>query len=334
MKTVCICGGGNLGHVIATTLASSQNYIVNILTNRPQSWRQELTVELPDGTRQKGKINMISNCPADVVSKADIVLLCLPGFLIRQTIGSILPYLQQGAALGSVVSSTGFFFEAMEKVPSSVCLFGFQRVPYIARTIEYGHSATILGYKQSLNVCIEHSENKVPLLHTLEDMFHTPVNLLSNHYEVSLTNSNPLLHPARLYSLWHDWKDGIVYDRVPLFYEEWDTKAAEIYIAMDYEFQQLLKVLPVKPCSIPTVLDYYESHDAESLAAKLRSITAFKGIKAPMKTVGKGYIPDFGSRYFTEDFPYGLNIIRTLAEEKNTDKTVIDMVFNWGKTFS
>lgn len=243
MKTVCICGGGNLGHVIAATLASSQNYIVNILTNRPQSWRQELTVELPDGTRQKGKINMISNCPADVVSKADIVLLCLPGFLIRQTIGSILPYLQQGAALGSVVSSTGFFFEAMEKVPSSVCLFGFQRVPYIARTIKYGHSATILGYKQ------------------------------------------------------------------------------------------LLKVLPVKPDSIPTVLDYYESHDAESLAAKLRSITAFKGIKAPMKQIENGYIPDFGSRYFTEDFPYGLNIIRTLAEEKNTDKTVIDMVFNWGKTF-
>jgi|GEM_PF-3225414 3-hydroxyacyl-CoA dehydrogenase len=53
MKTVCICGGGNLGHVIAATLASSQNYIVNILTNRPQSWRQELTVELPDGTPTK-----------------------------------------------------------------------------------------------------------------------------------------------------------------------------------------------------------------------------------------------------------------------------------------
>ena len=334
MKTVCICGGGNLGHVIAATLASTQNYIINILTNRPQSWGQELTVDLPDGTRQTGRINMISSCPADVVGNADIVLLCLPGFLIRQTIDSILPYLQQGAALGSVVSSTGFFFEAMEKVPSSVCLFGFQRVPYIARTNVYGHSATILGCKPSLNVCIEHSDNKSHLLLTLEDMFHTPVNLLSNHYEVSLTNSNPLLHPARLYSLWHDWKEGIVYDRVPLFYEEWDTFAAETYIAMDNEFQQLLNVLPVNPGSIPTVLDYYESHDAESLAAKLRSITAFKGIKAPMKQVGNGYIPDSGSRYFTEDFPYGLGIIRKLAEEKKTDKTVIDMVFNWGKTFS
>ena len=76
---------------------------------------------------------------------------------------------------------------------------------------------------------------------------------------------------------------------------------------MDREFQQLLQVLPVREGSIPTILDYYESSDAASLTRKLRSIQAFKGILAPMKAVEGGFVPDFSSRYFTEDFPYGLH---------------------------
>lgn len=73
-----------------------------------------------------------------------------------------------------------------------------------------------------------------------------------------------------------------------MFYEEWDDRAASLYIGMDCEFQDLLAALPVKRGCIPTVLDYYESADASSLAAKLRSITAFKGIPSPMKQVPGG----------------------------------------------
>jgi hypothetical protein len=86
----------------------------------------------------------------------------------------------------------------------------------------------------------------------------------------------------------------------------------------------------VRKGSIATVLDYYESTDAVSLAKKLRSIEAFKGILSPMKQVEGGYIPDFQSRYFTEDFPYGLAIIHRLAHEKGVPSPSIDMVYDWG----
>jgi hypothetical protein len=147
---------------------------------------------------------------------------------------------------------------------------------------------------------------------------------------VSLSNSNPLLHPSRLYSLWKDWHEGIVYDRIPMFYEEWTEEAAELYINMDRELQTLLEQLPVNKGSIATVLDYYESSDAPSLARKLSSIEAFKGIKAPMEEVEGGYIPDFQSRYFTEDFPYGLAIVHRLTHEKRIPSTTIDMIYDWG----
>ena len=99
---------------------------------------------------------------------------------------------------------------------------------------------------------------------------------------------------------------------------------------MDREFQQLLQVLPVREGSIPTILDYYESTDATSLTRKLRSIQAFKGILAPMKAVEGGFVPDFSSRYFIEDFPYGLRIIQQQARKHQIPVPTIDRVMGWG----
>lgn len=78
------------------------------------------------------------------------------------------------------------------------------------------------------------------------------------------------------------------------------------------------------------ILDYYGSHDAKSLAAKLSSIKGFKGITSPMLQTPEGWIPNFHSRYFTEDFPYGLRYILQLAHDRGDDCHHIDIVYNWG----
>ena len=329
-KTVCICGGGNLGHVVAGFLAANGDCEVNLLTRHPERWQQELKITTPDGEVLLGQLKTISSDPKKVVSRADLVLLCLPGFSIREVLQQIAPALTPGTAVGSIVSSTGFFFEAFNILPAQTPLFGFQRVPFISRLTEYGHAADLLGYKPNLSVAIEQSEEKEGLRDTIEQLFHVPVQLLASYYEVSLTNSNPILHPARLYSLWKDWHDGVVYSEESLFYEQWTLEASELLMQMDAEFQQLLQVLPITKGSIPTILDYYESTDATSLTQKLQSIQAFKGIKSPMKKVETGYVPDFTSRYFTEDFPYGLQIIQQQARQHGVKTPVIDKILRWG----
>lgn len=336
MKKICICGGGNIAHVAAGFMAARGLFEVSILTRRPECWKESVTIYRPHSEQPlTGRLAQVSSKPEDVVTDADFVLLCLPGYAIRDTLLQIRPCLRHddmtGTAVGSVVSSTGFFLHAAELLPADVPLFGLQRVPFIARTKEYGRSAALLGYKASLAVAVEHTGRTEELRLAVEQMFSTPTRLLNNFYEASLSNSNPLLHPARLYDLWHDWHEGIIYKREPMFYEEWTEAAAKTYIALDGELQQLLEILPVAKHSIPTVLDYYESCDAASLAAKLRSIAAFKGIKAPMKAVSGGYVPDFGSRYFIEDFQYGLGIIRRLAAEKGIATPVMDYIFTWGE---
>jgi len=327
---ICVCGGGNLGHVVAGFLAAQGNHQVSLLTRHPERWKEVITVDAPEGMVYTGKLCGLYSDAKAALSHAEMVLLCLPGFAIDEMLRQIKDYLHPDTAVGSVVSSTGFFFQALQLLSPSQPLFGFQRVPFIARTVEYGCRARLLGYKEELQVAIEHVADPEPLRHTLEELLRTPVQLLGSYYEASLSNSNPLLHPARLYSLWKDWREGMVYGRVPLFYEEWTEEAAQLYIDMDSELQQLLLHLPVRRGSIPTVLDYYESTDAPSLARKLRSIEAFKGIAAPMRQVEGGYVPDFHSRYFTEDFPYGLAFVQQLAHQKNTNSTNIDKVMEWG----
>ena len=327
---ICICGGGNLGHVVAGFVAAQGKYEVRLLTRQPERWSKELTIEAPEAKTYVGKLCGIYSDAQEAVSDADIVLLCLPGYGIRDTLLQIRDFLRPDATVGSVVSSTGFFFQALEILSATQTLFGFQRVPFISRIIDYGHKARLMGYKDSLELAIEHTAQPEALRDTLSDMLHTPIHLLQSHYEVSLSNSNPLLHPSRLYSLWKDWHPGIVYDRIPMFYEEWTEEAAQLYINMDNELQALLTQLPVNKGSIATVLDYYESTDAPSLARKLRSIEAFKGIPAPMKETEGGFIPDFHSRYFTEDFPYGLAFVHRLTHEKGIPSPTIDKIYEWG----
>lgn len=326
MKSICVCGGGALGLVVASVLSNTQQLSVRLLTAHPQEWSKSIEAVDKEGTVYKGTIDKISTEPADVIPQSDIILLCLPGFLIEETLRKIQPYITT-QAVGSIVSSTGFFFRAHEIFPNSTALFGFQRVPYIARVLEYGHKAALLGYKKQLYMATENLPDDFE--NEWSEWLQTPITHLTNYMEASLSNSNPLLHPARLFGMWHDW-DGQAYKEQELFYAHWDVFSSEIYIAMDEEFQQLCKKLDV---SVTPVLEYYESTDAKSLTRKLNSIEAFRSILAPMIQKANGWEPDFQSRYFTEDFPYGLQIVKELAVKNNICTPTIDKVLLWGKKY-
>lgn len=325
---ICICGGGNLGHVCAGFLAN-RGHQVSILTTKPERWSQTIEIVAPDGFFE-GKLAQVSSQPEEVVPQAEILLVCLPGFAIHDELTKIKPYLSKTCRVGTVVSSTGFFFEAFEVLPTDIPLFGFQRVPFISRIIEYGRKAELKGYKESLHVALEQTEDKESVKVILEQLFEKPVTLADSFYEVSLSNSNPILHPSRIYTMWKDWQPGIVYPCNPQFYAEWTLEASTLLIQMDKEFQSLLRNLGLKEGCIPPILDYYESTDAESLTLKLRSIKAFQNITSPMKAVEGGFIPDFSSRYFTEDFPFGMRFIVETAQKHNVSIPVIGKIYQWG----
>lgn len=323
---ICICGGGALGHVCAGVLASQNGVELSILSGHPDDWGHAVTVTDLKGKLYFGMINRVSSNPEEVAVGQDIILFCLPGYLIEKTLMDIRPYIGN-AVVGTVVSSTGFFFFAHDILGSYAKLFGFQRVPFISRVVEYGKSANLLGYKGSLAAVVENVEDKEGFRNKLESLFITPVTLLESFYEVALSNSNPILHTGRLYTLFHKREDSL-FDHNILFYKEWTDEASQLLIDMDAEFFQLLEKLCI--FSLPPLLEYYESVDASSLTRKIVSIPAFQSITSPMIQVEGGWKADFGSRYFTEDFPYGLRWIKELAEKYGITTPVIDKVYQWG----
>lgn len=329
-KNICIVGGGALGHVIAGWLANKDEK-VSILTRSPEKWSLDLAITTPNGVINSRLENVTSD-PKAVIPTADVVLLTVPGYANREELESIKPYLSSGTYVGGVFCSSGFFFEAMDILAKDIRLWGFQRVPFISRTIRYGHEAALLGYRPEFNIAIERDNEtgKEAFRKWIEETFGSKTRLMKNFYEVSITNSNPILHTSRLYTMFSDWPDEKRINRNILFYEEWTTEAAELLLKMDAELFKILEHLPVTPGYLTPLIDYYESHDAESLKNKLSSINGLKGITSPMRQDAAGWFPDYGNRYFTEDFGYSLRYIWELGKKYDIEMPNIDKVYQWG----
>ena len=75
---ICICGGGNLGHVVTGYIAAKATDEVTLLTRQPERWNPTLHIITPEGKTLEGAIHQISDSPAALIPKADIVLLCPP----------------------------------------------------------------------------------------------------------------------------------------------------------------------------------------------------------------------------------------------------------------
>ncbi len=329
-KNLCICGGGNLGQVIAGYIAAKKDVMVNVLTRKPECWRQEMIVRLPGDETLVGKLNLVTDNAQEALKNVGIVLFCLPGNANKEELLNIKPHVSKDCFVGSVFCSTGFFFEAFEVLGKNQPLWGFQRVPFTARLVEYGKEAELKTFKPNYYIAVENTPLKEEFRSIVQELFDRPTTLLTNYYEATFTNSNPLFHTARLYQMFKDWEPGKYYPNSIGFHDDWDDATSEIYIQMDEDLMRLLNVLPVKKGYLPTILDYYESKDAASLTRKIKSIYANKGYGTPMIETKKGWIPDISSRYFQEEFRLSLKYVYDKAHELNVEIPVIDMVFNWG----
>ena len=132
--------------------------------------------------------------------------------------------------------------------------------------------------------------------------------------------------------MFKDYHEGMIYPRNFLFYEEWDDASSEMLIACDRELQELCQVMPMDLSGVESLCDYYESKTVCAMTQKIKGIPAFKGLLSPMKRRAGGWVPDFENRYFATDFPYGLKIVKDLAEEYGVDTPNIDKVWEWYAT--
>lgn len=165
----------------------------------------------------------------------------------------------------------------------------------------------------------------------MEELLHIKTRIVKEYLSITLTPSNPVLHITGLYNVFKNYKKGMYYKNELKFYEEWNDEASEVLFRYDKEVQEICNSLnPIDLTEVVSLPLYYESEKPSDLTKKLKSIQAFKAVKVPLKKLdGNKYIPDFNSRMFIEDYPYGICIFKDIALMENVNTPVIDMLLKF-----
>ncbi len=332
---ICILGGGNIGTVLLGDIGSRKEHKVSLFTRRPKEWSHNVEVyDLENETTVRGVIDEITDSPK-ILRNADVILSTLPSNIFANTINILEENILPGTYLGIIPGSGGCEYCCQKLIEKGCIVFGLQRVPAIARIKEYGKSVCVTSRKKEVQIGAIPRDKTKEICRVMEDILQMPCRALDNYLCVTLTPSNPILHTTRLYTMFNDYYEGKVYDRNFLFYEEWTDKSSEMLIACDAELQDICsKYVQLDLREVKSLREHYESESVEKMTEKISGIQAFKGILSPMKKSGGGWIPDKESRYFQEDFLYGLCIIKAFGEIANVVTPNINSVLKWYEKFA
>ena len=331
---ITIVGAGNVGTQIAVH-AAAKGHAVTIFSQRWKEFSDDLSIVDDTGSViLEGQIKAATDDPYVAFGNADLLIITLPSFCHKEFADKYIGYARKGMAIGFFPGTGACEYAFNGWLEKGVVIFGVQRVPSVARLIQYGHTVRAIGYRNKLYLAaLPHASTDL-YCGFVSSLFGISCGALPNYLSVTLTPSNAILHTTRLYCLFKDYRKGITeYESIPLFYEDWDLTSAEMLLKCDDEVQhicQAFKAYDIDLSSVKSLRDHYESKDAIALRNKIASIQSFKGLGTPSVKLDNGkYIPDFNSRYFTADFPYGLRIIQEVGNIIGIDTPFIDIIWNW-----
>ena len=326
---ITIIGGGNVGTLLAGEFTKKGNKVI-IYTRNKKIWKTKITVFDKDNNKEYTYTPYkITENIKEAVQNANIIFITLPSFASKEFIEKSKEYIKPNTYVGFYPGTGGIEFISKDLIEKGCIIFGTQRIASVVRLKKYGEYVITAGKRKELFLgAIPYNKTKEvsKIVSQLLEMKITP---LPNYLSVSLTPSNHILHPSRLYTIFKDYKEGKTYKHIPLFYEDWNNESSKYLIKCDEELHQILNKINIDTTYIIPLLQHYESVDEKSLTNKIHSIKSFKGIETPSLELENGYIPDLSNRYFTEGFPYGLIIIKSFAMICNVKTKTIDKIINW-----
>jgi hypothetical protein len=350
---ITVCGGGNGAHTLAGLMSAQPGLKVKVYSlfrSEVEQWQAGVTarggiaVVSAEGTLV-GRPDRISYDPAAVVPGSKLVLLSLPAFAHHSMLSEIAPYLDDGAWVGGLPARGGLDWCArniLSKHGKSAVIFGLQTLPWACRIRHYGQEVAILGTKAAVDLAAWPSAYAQEIATLLDDLLGVPISHVSNFLSLTLAGTGQIIHPGVTYGLFGDW-DGQPYAEAPLFYHGIDKKTADILQRLTDEVQSLRRALEnqfpaldlsaVRPLHEWLCRSYGNAiSDPSSLQSSFVTNRGYAGLRAPMCLTADGLLPDFQSRYLAEDIPYGLVVVRGIAELAGLSIPTVDEVITWAQT--
>lgn len=331
---ICIVGGGHIGTALVCYIKYTHpEFKVSLYTRKPELFAEEIKCnDIEQQISYYVKPDVISNDAEIAAGDADIVFIALPHFAIEKAFEDIAPYVSTNAFIGVLPGGGGCEFIFNKYFDSNKTLFGFQRVPFTAKLEKYGAEANLKSWKP-FSVVGALPSCRIDEACALINACGLKTQKATNYLEVALTPTNPILHTSRTNELFGRYDRDHIFHEKSKFYVGWSDKASTTLFGMDSELHVLLakitEVTGLNTDAIRPLTEHYESPTIEALTAKINSIPTFQTVFAPMKEVEGGYIADTTSRMFTEDFPWGLAVIRSYFELFGIAAPTMDKVLGW-----
>ena len=332
MKIV-IVGAGNMGLAMTAYIShkKTDHEVVlftkkNILENGP------LYFEDVEANYKSSTSNFsISNDAKEVFSDADIVFVTYPAFLRKNFVDTYGKYFNKKMFLGFVPGYGGIEYHCKELINNGITVFGFQRVPYVARYSASSNTAGILSKKHKLFIGSIPESNRERICNIINDLLDIQVEEIKEYLAITLAPSNPLLHISGLYTAFEECDSNTVFNKELKFYEEWNDHTSELLFDYDKELHKICdKMTGFDLREVVPLSEYYESDTPEKMTKKLKSIESFKAVMVPLKKCDENsYQIDLSSRMFVEDFPFGVCIFKDFANMVGVKTPVIDMLLDF-----
>ena len=349
---ITICGCGNLGHAFAGILSVRKDLRVNVLVSqveKAENLKQKIAIN--NGIvvkRNEGNIvgcpNLVTANPAEAIPGSRLILLCLPSFVEPTVLSQIIPFLEKNTFIGSIPATGGFDWTArhlLNQAEKQAIVFGAIAVPWICKIVKYGEEVQIIGTK-TLNGQVTIPARQASIVSDLmSNLLEMPVIDAQSFLQITLNPGNQLLHPGIMYGMFSNW-NGVPLPEAPLLYESISEYTASILQNMSDELMALrfaleqripnLHLSAVLPLAISIQQGYGSAVlDKSTLRSTISSNLAYAGIRTPMNLVKEGYVPNYQSRFFLEDIPYGLVVLKGIAELADVATPTIDRVLTWSQ---
>eukprot|EP00921_Rhytidocystis_pertsovi_P003129 GHVQ01005210.1.p1 GENE.GHVQ01005210.1~~GHVQ01005210.1.p1 ORF type:complete len:443 (+),score=29.76 GHVQ01005210.1:202-1530(+) len=304
----------------------------------------------------KGRPVLVSNKAGDVVPLCDLLLAPVPSFAYQSTLQDLRPYLRKGHFLGVTPGQGGFDWMANEvlgeQLYSDIHIFSVIPMLLNCRIVEFGHHVHVTSVKQNFkvacNLAKSGKDDTTPLqICELVRVLFDAVNV--DHVGGFITGTlypiNSVLHPARNFSVvGESFVKGKDYlDENPLFYEDMDDTSVSRISAVSQELKTVADMLARKGAqssgqefdlNIPTILEFLQFvygtgyHDLKEMFTKN---PAYKGYRCPLTQSPSGWEPNFGDRYYLEDIPLGLCVIKGVADLVDVETPTVDRLICWAQ---
>lgn len=328
---ICIVGGGHIGTTLLCYIKHTHpEFRVSMYTRHPEKFATSIKCNDIEGSFSYTiKPDCISNEAGQAADGVDIVYIALPHFAVEKAFADIAPYVSGDAFIGVLPGGGGceFFFNKYFK--GNQTLFGFQRVPFTAKLQQYGTETNLKSWKP-FSVVGTLQRGRVNVACEMIEQCGLKTQMASNFLEIALTPTNPILHTSRTYELFGKYDRDHRFDQKSKFYVGWTDAASETLFSMDNELHTLLDNMHgIDTSAIKKLSEHYESPTIPQMTAKINSIATFQSVYAPMKEEDGKYVADTDSRMFTEDFPWGLLVIRSYFEYFGLQAPTMDKLLNW-----